>query len=55
MTTTGVRQVFERLIPDVLKETGFSEFKNVLRRPYAHDDEELGPQLGEAITWRTAS
>jgi hypothetical protein len=34
MTTTGVRQTFQRLFPDVLNVIGFSEFKNVLRRPY---------------------
>jgi len=34
MTTTTVRQIFQRLIPDVSKVTGLSEFKNILRRPY---------------------
>jgi len=29
-----VRQTFQRLIPDVLKMIGFSEFKNILRRLY---------------------
>jgi hypothetical protein len=34
MTTTAVRQAYQRLIPDVLKVIGFSEFKNILSRPY---------------------
>jgi hypothetical protein len=34
MTTTGVRQTFQRLILDVLQVIWFSVFKNILRRPY---------------------
>jgi hypothetical protein len=45
MTTTAVRQTFQRLIPEVLKVIGFSEFKNFLRRPYEENGTTKLPSL----------